>query len=155
VGRERGVIHVRQQFTHGARSELKTENAPLNSLPAALTAMLKARYDPLNAGAIVLRPQEDDRPVFTSPEGGELDYSNWGIRRWNRLIGSSQCCVHDGPARGCVARGALQRLREASLLFGAGGSKTVAAVSEEDRNEGQVSDLMAPPAGVEHFALRP
>jgi len=33
-----------------------------------------------------LRPPEDDRSVFTSPEGGELAYSNWRIRRRNRLL---------------------------------------------------------------------
>lgn len=54
--------------------------------PCRLTAQLKARYDGLNAGSIVLRTHEDDRLVFTSPEGGELDYSNWRIRRWNRLL---------------------------------------------------------------------
>jgi site-specific recombinase XerD len=27
--------------------------------------------------------------VFTSPEGGELDYSGWRLRRWNRLVEAS------------------------------------------------------------------
>jgi len=39
------------------------------------------RYDALNAGSIVLRPHEDDRVVFTSPESEEIDYSNWRVRR--------------------------------------------------------------------------
>jgi hypothetical protein len=45
--------------------------------------------------------------------------------------------------------------KAASLLFAASGSKTVATANDDDRSEVQVSDLMAPPAGVEHFALRP
>jgi len=166
---------------------------------AALTALLKARYDALNAGSIVLRPHEDNRLVFTSPEGGELDYSNWRIRRWNRLLkatapdathpkrmevtGTPHMLRHS-HATALIQSGenaktvqtlmghhsvaftmdqyadawpeALSNAGEkaASLLFAASGSKMVAAVSEEDRNMGQVSDLMAPPAGVEFKIIR-
>lgn len=34
----------------------------------------------------MLHPQADDRLVFTSPEGGEIDYSNWRLRRWAVLL---------------------------------------------------------------------
>jgi len=34
----------------------------------------------------VLRPREDDRLVFTSPEVGELDANNWRPRRWLPLL---------------------------------------------------------------------
>jgi Phage integrase family len=45
--------------------------------------------------------------------------------------------------------------KAAALLFAASGSKTVAAGEESERSEAQVSDLVAPPAGVEHFAVTP
>ena len=84
---ERSVLEVRAQFTHGAWSELKTENAKRAiPLPVALCDLLKSRYRSLNKGSIVLRPREDDRLVFTSPGGGELEYSNWRIRRWLPLL---------------------------------------------------------------------
>ena len=68
VDLEAGVIQVREQFTHGAWSTLKTANAQRSiPLPASLTTALKARYKSLNGGSIVLRPREDDRLVFTSP----------------------------------------------------------------------------------------
>lgn len=85
VDLERGVIHVREQFTHGAWSELKTENAKRTiPLPSALTGLLKARYAVLNGN--VVRLGEDRRTVFEAPEGGPLDYSNWRIRRWLPLL---------------------------------------------------------------------
>ena len=34
----------------------------------------------------MLRPREDDRLVFASSEGGELEYCNWRVRRWNKLL---------------------------------------------------------------------
>ena len=87
VDLERGLIQVREQFTHGAWSELKTANARRTiPLPPALRELLRARYSALNKGSIVLRPREDDRLVFTSPEGGELEYCNWRVRRWNELL---------------------------------------------------------------------
>jgi len=68
VDLERGVIEVREQFTHGDWSELKTANARRSiPLPSALRELLKARYRALNHGSVVLRPREDDRLVFTSP----------------------------------------------------------------------------------------
>jgi integrase len=33
-----------------------------------------------------VRPREDDRLVFTSPQGGEIDYNNWRLRRWLPLL---------------------------------------------------------------------
>ena len=42
----------------------------------------------------------------------------------------------------------------ANLLFAASGSKTVATANEADQIEAQVSDLMAPPAGVEPTTYR-
>ncbi len=39
-----------------------------------------------DGGSIVLRPREDDRLVFASPEGGEIDYNNWRLRRWLPLL---------------------------------------------------------------------
>ena len=87
VDLERGVIQVREQFTHGAWSELKTANARRTiPLPAMLRDELKARYSSLNNGSIVLRPRADDRLVFTSPEGGEIEYNNWRLRRWLPLL---------------------------------------------------------------------
>ena len=44
--------------------------------------------------------------------------------------------------------------KAAALLFAASGSKTVATANEDGRNEAQVSDLMAPPAGVEPTTYR-
>jgi len=200
VDRERGVIHVREQFTHGARSEPKTENARRSiPLPAALSALLKARYDALNAGAIVLRPQEDDRPVFPSPEGGELEYNNWRARRWLPLlratapdakhpkrvkVAGTPHMLRHSYATALIQSGenaktvqtlmghhsvaftmdqyadawpeALSNAGEkaASLLFAASGSKTVATANDDDRRERQVSDLVAPPAGVEPTTYR-
>jgi integrase len=87
VDLERGVLEVREQFAHSAWAELKTANARRSiPLPSALTVLLKARYKALNGGSIVLRPREDDRLVFTSPEGGELDANNWRDRRWLPLL---------------------------------------------------------------------
>lgn len=43
--------------------------------------------------------------------------------------------------------------KAASLLFAASGSKTVATANEDDPSEPQVSDLMAPPAGMEAARL--
>jgi integrase len=84
---ERGVLQVREQFTHGAWSELKTANARRTiPLPYALRDLLRARYASLNSGSIVLHPRSDDRLVFASPEGGELEYSNWRLRRWNKMM---------------------------------------------------------------------
>lgn len=84
---ERGVIQVRKQYMHGAWSELKTANARRSiPLPKALRELLKARYSALNHGSIVLRRSGDDRLVFTSPEGAELEYQNWRMRRWTRLL---------------------------------------------------------------------
>ena len=87
VDLERGVIQVREQFTHGAWSELKTANARRSiPLPSALLGQLKTRYSALNHGSIVLRPLDDDRLVFASPEGGELDANNWRTRHWLPLL---------------------------------------------------------------------
>jgi integrase len=87
VDLEHSVLEVREQFTHGAWSPLKTANAPRSiPLPTALRDLLRARYSALNHGSIVLRPREDDRLVFTSPEGGELDANNWRERRWLPLL---------------------------------------------------------------------
>ncbi|MGH8141570.1 MAG: tyrosine-type recombinase/integrase [Steroidobacteraceae bacterium] len=85
---ERGIVQVREQFTHGAWSELKTENARRTiPLPAAVRDLLKARYSTLNNGSIMLRPREDDRLVFTAPESdGPIDYHNWRARRWLALL---------------------------------------------------------------------
>ena len=55
-------------------------------MPIALRDLLRARYKALNGASIMLRPREDDRLVFTSPEGGEIEYSNWRLRRWNKLL---------------------------------------------------------------------
>ena len=82
VDLERGVIEVREQFTFGAWSELKTQNARRSiPLPSAPCDLLRARHEALNGGSIALRPREDDRLVFTSPEGGELTYNNWRVRQ--------------------------------------------------------------------------
>jgi integrase len=87
VDLERGVIQVREQFTHGAWSGLKTQNAKRSiPLPTSIRELLKARYASLNKGSIVLRPREDDRLVFTSPGGAEIDYNNWRDRRWEKLL---------------------------------------------------------------------
>jgi integrase len=87
VDLERGVIQVREQFTHGAWAELKTANARRSiPLPYALRDLLKARYSALNHGSVVLRPREDDRLVFTAPEGGEIDANNWRTRHWLPLL---------------------------------------------------------------------
>jgi site-specific recombinase XerD len=54
-------------------------------VPSALRDELKARYKNINSGSIVLRPRADDRLVFTSPEGDELEYNNWR-RQWLPLL---------------------------------------------------------------------
>jgi integrase len=200
VDRERGVIHVREQFTHGAWSELKTANARRSiPLPAALRELLRARDDALNAGSIVLHTRTDDRLVFTSPEGGELEYSNWRLRRWNKALEATapdekhpkRVAVTGTPhmlrhsyATALIQSGenakTVQTLmghhsvaftmdqyadawpealcnageKAAALLFAASGSKTVAADEESERSEVQVSDLVAPPAGVEPTTYR-
>jgi integrase len=85
VDLDRGVIHVREQFTHGAWSELKTDNARRSiPLPVVLTAMLAQRYERLNGNVVLLG--EDRRLVFESPQGGPIDHHNWRIRRWQRLL---------------------------------------------------------------------
>jgi len=200
VDLERGVIEVREQFTHGAWSELKTENARRSiPLPAALRDLLRARYRALNKGSVVLRPSADDRLVFTSPEGGELAYDNWRTRRWEKLLKATRpdakhpkrVAVTGTPhmlrhayATALIQSGenaktvqtlmghhsvaftmdqyadawpeALSNAGEkvAALLFAASGSKTVAGESDSDAREVQVSDLVAPPAGVEPTTYR-
>jgi len=81
---------VREQFTHGAWAPLKTQNAGRSiPLPTALRDLLKGRYASLNKVSIVLRPREDGRLVFTSPEGGEVEYANWRTRRWLPLLAAT------------------------------------------------------------------
>jgi len=197
---ERGVLEVREQFTHGAWSALKTANARRSiPLPATLRALLQARYRALNGGSIVLRPREDDRLVFTSPEGGEIDYNNWRLRRWLPLLkatapdaehpkrepvtGTPHMLRHS-YATALIQSGenaktvqtlmghhsvaftmdqyadawpeALSNAGEkaAALLFAASGSKTVADGVGSKADVVQVSDLMAPPAGVEPTTYR-
>jgi integrase len=200
VDLERGVIQVREQFTHGAWSELKTANAQRTiPLPLVLREQLRARYKAVNGGSIVLRPREDDRLVFTSPEGGEIDYNNWRLRRWLPLLKGTapdgkhpkRLAVTGTPhmlrhayATALIQAGenaktvqtlmghhsvaftmdqyadawpeALSNAGEkaAALLFAASGSKTVAAEAESERGEAQVSDSLAPPAGVEPTTYR-
>ena len=45
--------------------------------------------------------------------------------------------------------------KAAGLLFAASGSRTVAAEGSENSRELEVVDLVAPPAGVEYFAVMP
>jgi integrase len=88
VDLERGVIHVREQYTHEAWAELKTDNGRRTiPLPAALRDLLKARYAALNGNVVQLRAHEDQRTVFSAPKGGgPIDYQNWRMRRWVPLL---------------------------------------------------------------------
>jgi hypothetical protein len=188
------------KYTHGSWSSLKTANArrtvPLN---AELRALLRACYKALNAGSIVLHPQADDRLVFTSPEGGELEYNNWRARHWLPLLkatapdakhpkripvtGTPHMLRHS-YATALIQAGenaktvqtlmghhsvaftmdqyadawpeALSNAGEkaAQLLFRGSGSKTVAEADGDKSSAAQVSEFMAPPAGVEPTTYR-
>jgi len=200
VDLERGVVQVREQFTHGAWAELKTANARRSiPLPSALRDLLGARYKALNVGSIVLHPQADDRLVFNSPEGGELDYNNWRERRWLPLLKATapdakhpkRIAVTGTPhmlrhsyATALIQSGenakTVQTLmghhsvaftmdqyadawpealsnagdKAAELLFAASGGKTVADTDKSKESVTQLSDLRAPPAGVEPTTYR-
>jgi len=68
---ERGVLQVRQQFTHGAWSELKTENARRTiPLPGGVRDQLQVRYDALDNGSLVLQPRQDGRRARLHLPGG-------------------------------------------------------------------------------------
>jgi len=56
------------------------EFSPPHSLPYS------SGTRPSTTAASFPGPRDDDRLVFTSPEGGEIDYSNWHLRRWNALL---------------------------------------------------------------------
>ena len=88
VDLEHGVIHVREQYTHGAWSELKTENAKRSiPLATAVRDQLKARYAALVSNVVQLHPEQDKRLVLTTPATeSPLDYSNWRLRRWAPLL---------------------------------------------------------------------
>jgi len=75
VDLERGLIHVHEQFTHGAWSEPKTENAKRTiPLPAVVHEQLRTRYAALNGNVVPLRAHMDARTVFTAPDGaGPID----------------------------------------------------------------------------------
>jgi len=148
----------------------------------------------------VLRPRADDRLVFTSPEGGEIEYNNWRLRRWLPLLEATgpdakhprRVAVTGTPhmlrhayATALIQAGenaktvqtlmghhsvaftmdqyadawpeALSNAGEkaAALLFAVSGSKTVAGGSESDSNITQVSEFVAPPAGVAQTAVTP
>ena len=78
---------MREQFTHAAWSELKTENARRTiPLPAAVRELLKARYAELNGNVVRLHPRGDQRTVFSNPDGGPVNYHNWRARRWTKLL---------------------------------------------------------------------
>lgn len=83
-----GEIHIREQFTHGAWSELKTENSRRTvPLAADVRDLLRARYAELNGNVVRLHQRNDQRTVFTNPDGGgTLDYRNWLRRRWEKLL---------------------------------------------------------------------
>jgi integrase len=49
----------------------------------------------------MLRPRDDDRLVFTSPAGSQLDYSNWRLRRWNKMLDAT-CPDRNHPKRVAV-----------------------------------------------------
>ena len=80
------ALRVARQYTHGAWSELKTDNARRRvPLPASLLQRLKERRTALD-GNVVRLDGQDDRLVFPGPEGKPLDYFNWRNRVWLPLL---------------------------------------------------------------------
>ena len=124
---ERGIIQVREQFTHGAWSELKTENARRSTpLPASLQDAFRARYRELNKGSVMLRPRADERLVFTSPEGGELAYDNWRTRRWDKLLKATRPDAQHPKRRAVTGTPHMLRHAYATALIQSGeNAKTV------------------------------
>jgi integrase len=128
VDLERGVIQVREQYTHGAWSELKTENAKRSiPLSIAIREQLKARYATLVGNVVQMCPAQDRRLVFTAPDGGgPLDYSNWRIRRWLPMLKATAPTAKH-PKRVAVA-GSPHMLRHSyatALIQGGENAKTV------------------------------
>jgi integrase len=74
-----GTVRVSRQFTHGAWSELKTDNARRQvPVPNALRRLLRTRYEALNGNVVLRGP--DERLVFPGPSGQPLDRHNCGPR---------------------------------------------------------------------------
>ncbi len=84
---ERGVLMPKEQFTHGAKSDLKTENS-LRAIPvpAEVVAELKAQKEKLDGNVVRIHQGPDERLIFTSEDGSAVDYSNWRNRSWLPML---------------------------------------------------------------------
>jgi integrase len=86
VDLDAGVIHVRRQFTHGAWSDLKTDNAKRTlPLPGQLVGLLRARKAAHDGKVARLPGAPDDRLVFPGEVAQPLDYRNWTRRHFDKV----------------------------------------------------------------------
>jgi integrase len=76
VDLEKGIVSVRQQFTHGAWAELKTDNAR-RRVPLARELVRELRLHKLRTPGDL---------VFPASDGSPLDYFNWRNRVWLPLL---------------------------------------------------------------------
>jgi integrase len=119
-------VHSRP-YNHGCWSPLKTANARRTiPLPVPLRELLRGRYSALNRGSIVLRPREDARVVFASPDGDALNYANWRVRRWLPLIEATLPDAQHPKRQAVTGTPHMLRHRYATALMQAGeNAKTV------------------------------
>ncbi len=82
-----GVVRPVRQFTHGAWSDLKTDNAKRRlKLPKDLLEMLTARLAVLDGNVAKIHAGPDERLVFPGQDGKPIDYFNWRNRVWLPLL---------------------------------------------------------------------
>ena len=163
---DKGVISVRDEFTHGAWSELKTDNAR-RRVPLA---------HELKHDLTVYKLRTLGELVFPASDGAPLDYFNWRNRVWLPLLkaagveGTFQMLRHS-YATALIQAGEsaktvqtlvghhsasftmdqyadawpeqLERAGDtaARVLFAASGSKTVATAEALQKNQSQVIEI--------------